>query len=209
MTIRPQERLRLRKKNSTSRQEKGRACLLCFQDAPLLDWGMSRRQVLGAGSAFFAAATFGGATANDQIAPPSRSSGPPQRGPHNVVFSNAHVIDPESGLSDVRNVGVTRDKIAKISADALHGDEIIDAKGLVLAPGFVDIHCHAPITPSMRLAALDGVTTALELELGGLPIPLAYAQTEADGRPINFGYSFHGLWRARKSWTECSSTGEA
>ena len=61
-------------------------CLLCFQDAPLLDWGMSRRQVLGAGSAFFAAATFGGATANDQIAPPSGSSGQPQRGPHNVVF---------------------------------------------------------------------------------------------------------------------------
>jgi hypothetical protein len=47
----------------------------------------------GAGSAFFAAAAFGGTAANAQIARPSRSLGQPQRGPHNVAFSNVHVID--------------------------------------------------------------------------------------------------------------------
>ena len=40
-----------------------------------------------------------------------------------------------------------------------------------------------------RLQARDGVTTALELEAGLLPVELAYANAQKEGRPINFGFS--------------------
>lgn len=61
-----------------------------------------------------------------------------------VVLSGGRVMDPETGLDDIRNVGITNDKIEAISADALNGDETIDVSGLVVAPGFIDLHSHSP-----------------------------------------------------------------
>jgi hypothetical protein len=170
-------------------------CVLCCPDPSMFDWGpVSRRRALTTGSAFLATAALGisgtsPAQAQTRSTPAVRSAEQPRRAPHNTVFANARVIDPESGLDAVRNVGVTRDKIAAISTGRLEGDEIVDAARLVLAPGFIDLHCHAQTIPAMRMAALDGVTTALELELGGLPIPQAYASADIEGRPINFGFS--------------------
>jgi Amidohydrolase family len=65
----------------------------------------------------------------------------------------------------------------------------LDAAGLVVAPGFIDLHSHALTVPSMRMQAFDGVTTALELELGSLPIGQAYDLIAREGRPINYGFS--------------------
>ena len=83
-----------------------------------------------------------------------------------VVVVRGRVVDPESGLDAVRSIGIRRGRIAAISAGPLPGQTVIDARGLVVAPGFIDLHAHGQDDENYRVFALDGVTTALELELG-------------------------------------------
>jgi hypothetical protein len=99
------------------------------------------------------------------------------------------VIDPETGLDAVRAVGITAGSIVAVSETAPPARETWDVSGLVLAPGFIDLHSHAQTITGLRLQALDGVTTALELESGVLPVAASYALAEAEGRPVNFGFS--------------------
>jgi N-acyl-D-aspartate/D-glutamate deacylase len=85
---------------------------------------------------------------------------------YDVVIRGGRVMDPETGLDAVRDVGIRDGAIARISAESLAGARVLDARGLVVAPGFVDLHQHHHDAESYRLKALDGVTTALELEIG-------------------------------------------
>ena len=103
-----------------------------------------------------------------------------------LVIENGRVMDPESGLDAVRNVGISDGRIEDISEDALEGRETIDATGLVVAPGFIDLHAHGQDPFSSRLQALDGVTSALELEGGVFPVNQWYAEREGQAA-INFG----------------------
>jgi hypothetical protein len=83
-----------------------------------------------------------------------------------VVMLGGRVMDPESGLDAVRNVGVRSGKIVVVSEKPLKGNETIDAKGLVVSPGFIDLHQHGQDDENYRVKAADGVTTALEMEVG-------------------------------------------
>ncbi len=92
-----------------------------------------------------------------------------------LVIANGRVMDPESGLDGVRNVGIRNGKIAAISAATLQGRTTLDATGLVVAPGFIDLHAHGQDDENYRLYAMDGVTTALELEVGNEDVGAWYA----------------------------------
>jgi N-acyl-D-aspartate/D-glutamate deacylase len=107
---------------------------------------------------------------------------------YDLVIVNGRVMDPESGLDAVRNVGIRGGRIAVISSGALQGKQTIDAKGLVVAPGFIDLHQHGQDAENYALKAADGVTTALELELGVADIDRWYGEREGKAR-INFGAS--------------------
>src|ERR1700722_12937087 len=85
---------------------------------------------------------------------------------YDLVLEGGRVIDPETGLDAVRNVGIREGKIVRISSEALNGLRVVHAGGLVIAPGFIDLHQHGQDLASQRVKALDGVTTALELEIG-------------------------------------------
>jgi N-acyl-D-aspartate/D-glutamate deacylase len=85
---------------------------------------------------------------------------------YDLVLAGGRVIDPETGLDAIRNVGVTGGKIARISAEPLSGKRELNARGLVVASGFIDLHQHGQDIDSQRVKALDGVTTALEMEIG-------------------------------------------
>ncbi|MGB7131355.1 MAG: D-glutamate deacylase, partial [Candidatus Sulfotelmatobacter sp.] len=85
---------------------------------------------------------------------------------YDLVIEGGRAIDPETGLDAVRNIGILGGKIARISAQPLNGSRVIQAAGLVVAPGFIDLHQHGQDMASQRVKALDGVTTALELEIG-------------------------------------------
>ena len=105
---------------------------------------------------------------------------------YDLVILGGRVIDPERGLDAVRNVGISQGKIKKISADALDGKRVIPAKGLIVAPGFIDLHQHAQDLESQRVKALDGVTTALEMEIGK-PDVAAFLQSMEGHSLINYG----------------------
>ena len=85
---------------------------------------------------------------------------------YDIVLTGGRVMDPESGLDAVRNVGIANGKIARISSESLRGTQTLDARGLVVAPGFIDLHQHAQDAASSRLKAFDGVTSGLEMEIG-------------------------------------------
>src|SRR3984957_19050305 len=105
---------------------------------------------------------------------------------YDIVLSGGHVMDPESGLDAVRNVGISADRIVRISNEALAGRRVIDATGLLVAPGFIDLHQHAQDADSGRLKAFDGVTTALEMEIG-VPDVAAFLQRKKGQSLINYG----------------------
>ncbi|MEO8908860.1 MAG: amidohydrolase family protein [Gemmatimonadaceae bacterium] len=104
------------------------------------------------------------------------------------VILGGRVMDPANGLDAVRNIGLLGGRIAVITTDALRGRDTIDARGLVVAPGFIDIHSHAQTPETYRLQSLDGVTTTLELELGTSDVPAWYRERSA-GEIINYGVS--------------------
>jgi N-acyl-D-aspartate/D-glutamate deacylase len=85
---------------------------------------------------------------------------------YGIVLEGGRVMDPETGLDAVRNVGIQDGKIARISAEPLSGRRTIHVAGLVVAPGFIDLHQHGQELASQRVKAFDGVTTVLEMEIG-------------------------------------------
>jgi N-acyl-D-aspartate/D-glutamate deacylase len=105
---------------------------------------------------------------------------------YDVVIAGGRVLDPASGLDGIRNVGINSGKIAAISPTPLTGKTEIDAKGLIVAPGFIDLHSHGQTPENYRLKARDGVTTALEMEVGVNPVSPWYAAREGKSL-INFG----------------------
>jgi N-acyl-D-glutamate deacylase len=115
-------------------------------------------------------------------------------GAFDLVVTNGRVVDPETGLDGLRSVGIRNGRIAAIARTPLRGRTVLDASGLVVAPGFIDLHAHGQDLPSARMQAFDGVTTALELEAGTLPVAAAYAAVGREGRPINYGFSASWLY---------------
>src|SRR5207245_3414057 len=83
---------------------------------------------------------------------------------YDLVLEGGRVMDPETGLDSVRNVGIRERKIACISSQPLSGRRVINARGLVVAPGFIDLHQHGQDLASQRVKVFDGVTTALALQ---------------------------------------------
>ncbi|MBW4621432.1 MAG: amidohydrolase family protein [Cyanosarcina radialis HA8281-LM2] len=108
---------------------------------------------------------------------------------YDIVIKGGRVIDPETQLDGRRNVGIKGDKIAAISESSLAVKKVFDAAGMVVAPGFIDLHAHGQQIPAARMQAFDGVTTGLELESGLLPVREFYETVAKEGRPINYGAS--------------------
>ena len=107
---------------------------------------------------------------------------------YDIVIANGRVMDPETGFDSVRNVGISAGKIRAISSEMLSGKVNIEAKNLVVAPGFIDLHQHGQDAENYEAKAADGVTTALELELGTADVDAWYAAREGKAL-INYGVS--------------------
>ncbi|MEN8377075.1 MAG: amidohydrolase family protein, partial [Gemmatimonadota bacterium] len=116
-------------------------------------------------------------------AAPAAGAGPEA---FDLVLANGRVMDPESALDAVRHVGIRNGKIAAVSAEPLAGDEVLDVTGLVVAPGFIDLHAHGQDPVTFGILARDGVTTALEMEGGVLPVAEWYEE-RAGKRRLNYG----------------------
>jgi N-acyl-D-glutamate deacylase len=112
---------------------------------------------------------------------------------YDIAIVNGRVIDPETGLDAVRNVGIQGETIAVVTEEAIEGKETIDASGHVVCPGFIDMHQHNAGYPfGQKLALRDGVTTAMELELGVHPVKEWYEGLEGRSR-TNYGASIGSI----------------
>ncbi len=83
---------------------------------------------------------------------------------YDTVILNGRVIDPESKVDGIRSIGIEHNRIRAISRDRLRGRTVIDATGLVVAPGFIDVLAHGMDLENNRYQVHDGVTTVLALE---------------------------------------------
>jgi N-acyl-D-aspartate/D-glutamate deacylase len=112
---------------------------------------------------------------------------------YDMVLHHGRVIDPETSLDAVRDVGIRAGQIVAISEQPLAGKRVIDATGFVVAPGFIDLHQHDLSPDGVRLKAMDGVTTALELEIGP-PDVRKFLAEHRNQSLLNFGTTASHPW---------------
>ncbi|MEM7339216.1 MAG: amidohydrolase family protein [Actinomycetota bacterium] len=106
------------------------------------------------------------------------------------VIANGRVIDPASGFDAMAHVGVDGGTITAISIEPLVGAEVIDATGLVVAPGFVDLLSFEPNPFGVWYKLADGVTTNLAMH-GVNNYADAFFDRYEGTTPIHFGGAFH------------------
>jgi dihydroorotase len=65
--------------------------------------------------------------------------------PNEILLKGGHVIDPKNGINGIMDVSIVAGKIARMATGIIPGSNaiIVDAKGLYVTPGLIDIHAHA------------------------------------------------------------------
>src|SRR5580765_6215658 len=114
---------------------------------------------------------------------------PPQ---FDLVIRNGQVLDGSGKEAVVADVGIAKGKIIKVGAIAAGAAaNEIDARGLVVAPGFIDVHTHADedvlTQPLAENFIRDGVTSIVTGNCGGSVRNVAsyFAAIEKKGAAIN------------------------
>lgn len=117
---------------------------------------------------------------------------------YDLVIRGGRVIDPETGFDAIADLAISAGRIAEIGPDLGPALREIDAAGLIVAPGFIDLHGHGQSLPADRMQAFDGVTTSLELEVGAMPVAEWYAAQQNSRRLLNYGTAASWIF-ARKA----------
>lgn len=119
-----------------------------------------------------------------------------QEVPYDVVIEGGRVVDPATDFDGVANVGIRGGRVAAVTREEIDGERVIDASGLVVAPGFVDILAGGFTMEGNRYKAADGVTTILSMHGGPVDVEAWYREREREGRLINYGTTVgHGALR--------------
>jgi N-acyl-D-amino-acid deacylase len=112
-----------------------------------------------------------------------------------VLVTGARLLDGTGAPSRAGDLLLEDDRIAEMGDTTLKPDEVLDATGLVVAPGFIDVHSHGdfslPVDPEAAAKVLQGVTTEV---VGNCGLGLQPANDKVDamyGRmlPLIFGES--------------------
>ena len=108
---------------------------------------------------------------------------------YDVAILGGRVVDPETGFDGVANVGLVGDRIAIVTSDPISGASEVDARGLVVAPGFIDplTSVGAARLPSALYKGTDGVTTVLQLHGGPVDVDAMYQSMESEDVLLNYG----------------------
>ena len=116
-----------------------------------------------------------------------------------TVLTGGRVVDPASGEDRITDLAIDHGRVIgrEENVQVPDGANVIDVRGMVVGPGFIDLHSHVDSIAGHRLQALDGVTTALDLEAGRMPLDKSYKEATDVGRPLNYGYS--ASWAAARA----------
>ena len=104
-----------------------------------------------------------------------------------TVISGGRVIDPDSGFDGIANIGINGDSIRLVSNEPLTGDSKIDATGLVVAPGFIDVLSYPTNGYGEWYKIADGVTSNLCMHGIDNPMEKFLKNTEVHNPPVNYG----------------------
>jgi len=118
---------------------------------------------------------------------------------YDLVIRNGFVIDPSGRIYSKLNIGVKNGKIASVTNDKIYGNTEVDAVGLVVSPGFIDMHIHEDPYNAERDAfeftisdsmLKMGVTTVVggNCGIGTMKNPVEYLDAvDRLGYPVNVG----------------------
>ncbi len=110
---------------------------------------------------------------------------------YDTVIENGRVINPETGLDQTGlNVGIQNGTVSVITNAKLKGKQVIDATGLVVAPGFIDNLSYNPNRVGVWRKIGDGITANFLMH-GGSAYPEKWYKTyKKQGEPLHYGISF-------------------
>lgn len=146
----------------------------------------------------FAAASGSGPIRAPVVQNQPPATPPPSGHVYDVVISQGRVMDPESGFDRIGNVGIDSDRITAISSSPLQGRKEIDARGMVVAPGFIDIESYDPNPYGIWYKIADGVTTNLGMHGTNAEAEQWYQQWTNVGSPAHFGGAFDDNWARQR-----------
>ncbi len=104
---------------------------------------------------------------------------------YDLVIKGATVYDGTGAKPTIQDVGIIKDKISKIGRISDSATQVINAKGLILSPGFIDIHSHSDYFLLLLPTADSKITQGVTTEIGG-----------------NCGYAAAPIWGEAKTRRE-------
>lgn len=109
---------------------------------------------------------------------------------YDLVIKNGRVLNPETKIDSILNVGIVGGVISVLTTEQITGKQEIDATGLVVAPGFIDLLSYNPNPTGVWNKLADGVTTNLAMHGGTSNPKVWYENFERLRQPLNVGASF-------------------
>jgi N-acyl-D-amino-acid deacylase len=119
-----------------------------------------------------------------------------QQATYDLVIANGTIIDGTGAPRYRGDVAITGDRIVRVEHGSIPrglAKRTIDATGLIVAPGFIDLHAHLeplPQMPDAQSAAMQGVTLALGGPDGGGPWPFGPYLDSLDHKPLGINVAF-------------------
>ncbi len=118
------------------------------------------------------------------------------QGQYDLIIANGTIIDGTGAARYRGDVAIASGRVVRLERGTIPpalGKRVIDARGLIVAPGFIDLHAH--LDPLMRMpdaqsAAMQGVTLALGGPDGGGPWPFAPYLDSLDHQALGINVAF-------------------
>ena len=97
---------------------------------------------------------------------------------YDIIITNGRIVDGTGDPAYLSDLAIKNGKITKIEEEISDkANIVIDAKGLVIAPGFIDIHSHSdsniPISNKLESMVTQGITTAAVGQCGSSLAPIS------------------------------------
>ena len=116
---------------------------------------------------------------------------------YDLAITGGRVLDPANLIDDVLNIAISNGQIVKVTRKPVKANQVIDASGLVVAPGFIDILAGYPNRDESAIFKVtDGVTSIVSMHGGPVDVKKWYREIEEQGSYIHYGTTVgHGSLR--------------